>query len=471
MHKTTVSSVQDAEMKLREAEIRMQTEYFNTMSEILQVVPRFAKDSDEGEWSSLTSGKHIYDEMDIDNMQESAMKLYYTDPTARGIIDMMVNFVVGRDAHITPHDDNVKVVEWWDAFGKKNNIDMKFKELVRRSFRDGEAFLRFFRSKEQGGKGVPLVRFVDPSDIKDPNNKYSFGIQTSPGDVEDVKYYWLKNGDKVHAEDMVHVKINVDGNVKRGVSFLVGIAKYIVKYGGWMDDRIMLNKIRTMFSLIIKVTGITPDTFKQKFKDVTRGSVSANDSSDPNKQMMRPGSVLVATPGVDYEFKNLQIHAPDTATDGRLIELQVAKGTGLTEYVVRADSSNSNYSSTMVAESPMVRMFEAWQDIFQYPMKQIFENVMTRGVRYRKIPKESNVECDVNFAALIHRDLKEETEAYLAQTSAQLVSKKTISEKLGYDYKSEKEQIDKELKEESENQLRARGDDDSNGGQDGGDGE
>jgi len=445
--------------KRKDAILRAEAAYYGRVADMMQALPTFARDVDEGEWKALGIGKRVYEEADVAEMQETAMKLYYTDPSASGIIDTMVNFVVGRDAHITPVDENQKVKDWWAEFSQVNEFDTRMKELVRRCFRDGEAFLRFFKSKQRGG--VPLVRFVEPDMVADPNHKHSFGIQTDPEDVETVIRYLLKDGKSIKAADMIHTKIRVDSNVKRGVSFLVGIAKYIVKYGSWLDDRIMLNKIRTMFNMVVKVTGISPSTFGEKFADVT-GKSSIGGTA--KKRMPKSGSVLVATPGVDYDFKNLQIHAPDTAADGRLIELQVAKGTNLTEYVVRADSSNSNYSSTMVSESPMVRNFQAWQDVFEKPFKKIFTKVIEIGIKLGKIPRGSNTECNVNFAGLIHRDIKEETEAYVMQIMEQLVSRRTVSETLGYNYETEKVQIEKELKEEADNEYKSRNKEENDGG-------
>jgi hypothetical protein len=435
-----------------EAEMRMQTAYMNQIADMIQSLPTFAKDADEDEWSALDTGKRLYSEQDITDMQDRAIELYYTDPGARGVIDTMVNFVVGSDAHITPVDENPKVKAWWGEFYKVNGFDMRMKELVRRCFRDGESFLRFFRNKDR--KKVPLVRFIEPNKIKDPRAKHTYGIEVDPDDVEDVKAYYLMSekagtAKRIKADDIIHTKINVDSNVKRGVSFLVGIAKYIVKYGGWLDDRIRLNKIRTMFNMIMKVTGISPTSFAEKFDD-TVGKTTTATGATAKKRLPKSGSVLVSTPGVDYEYKNLNIHAEDTKSDGRLIELQVGKGTNLTEYVVRADSSNSNYSSTMVSESPMVRMFEAWQDIFAKPMQEIYAKVIERGIKARQVPRGSSTECEVNFAALIHRDIKDESEAYASQIASHIVSKKTISEKFGYDYEAEQKQIEKEREEESE---------------------
>ena len=277
---------------------------------------------------------------------------------------------------------------------------------------------------------------------------FSYGIETDKQDVETVLNYHLKNGKFIPAREMVHSKILVDSNVKRGVSFLVGVAKYIVKYGGWLDDRIMINKIRTIFHMVMKVSGITPSALTNQFDDTTGKTPTGGTA---NKQLPKPGSTLVSSPGLEYEFKNLNIRAQDTKDDGRLIELQVAKGTNLTEYIVRGDSSNSNYSSTMVSESPMVRNFEARQDEFEEYFQEIYAKVIQDGKRQGKVPKGASEECEVNFSALIHRNVKEETEAYAIQNKAlKIVSKKTVSEKLGYDYEKEWKQIEEEDKKDAE---------------------
>lgn len=446
------------EQEKKQAETRMHTAYMNTMADMFSSMPKFARDADESDWKVLDGGKRMYTEQDIIDMQKRALELYYKDPGARGIIDMMVNFVVGKDATVTPEDNTDKVKDYWKLFIKTNKFDMRFKELVRRSFRDGESFLRFFKPKRITGIKVPLVRFVEPDTINDINNKHTFGIETVKGDVETPLRYFVVNKKNqrtkvIEAKDMVHTKINVDSNVKRGISFLVGISKYIVKYASWLDDRIMLNKIRTMFAMVMKVTGISPTAFAEKFSDVSRDAITGGTAE---KRMPKPGSVLVATPGLDYEFKNLNIHAMDTGKDGRLIELQTAKGTGLTEYVVRADSSNSNYSSTMIAESPMVRMFESWQDVFEKPMKYIFEKVIEYGIKVRELPRGTSVECSVNFAGLIHRDTEKETAGYVAQIQAGIVSKRTVTEKFGYNYDEEQKRIQEELKAESEAEFKLR---------------
>lgn len=445
---------------------RLEIQQMRSIVDMMQAIPSFARDVDEGKWKSLTVGKEIYTEQEISEMQNTARSLYYTDPSARGVIDMMVNFVVGRDAYIKPVSSNSKVVKYWDDFTLINRFDRRMKEHVRRSFRDGESFFRLFKPSGKSKTMVPLARFTEPDDVSDFSKKWSHGIETDPDDVETVVRYHLKYKNESDVEKtgvvdpnhMIHTKINVDMNVKRGVSFLVGIAKYIVKYGGWLDDRIMLNKIRSMFCMIMKVSGVDLNTFDDKFEDTTGKTASDGIAA---KRLPKPGSILLSTPGVEYNMMNMNIHAPDTQPDGRAIELQVAKGTGLTEYVVRGDASNSNYSSTMVSESPMVRSFESWQDYFKDDFKEMYRKVIWLGKELRVIPQNSDEECEVVFSALIHRNVKDETEALAVQRSLGWISDRTASQKLGYNYDEEKPRIEVEDKEKAdkgfENEQRVKG--------------
>jgi len=53
-------------------------------------------------------------------------------------------------------------------------------------------------------------------------------------------------------------------------------------------------------------------------------------------------------------------------------------------------------------------------------------------------------ECQVDFPILIHRNIKDESEALQTQRSNGWVSDRTASGKLGYNYKEEQEQLDRE---------------------------
>jgi len=434
--------------KLRKAKELFELKQYERAIQVMESLPTFAQDNDEGQWKTLSSGKAVYSEEDIQKMQVAARDMYYKNPLARGIIETIINFTIGKECQITAGDDNEVVQEYWDEFCKVNKFDQKSKEIVRRSLRDGESFVRFFEPVDGGDGKVPLIRFVEPDEISDKSNKHSYGIETDTDDIEKVVNYhrtYIESNNTIQeevipAEDIIHTKIKVDSNVKRGISFFVGIASYITKYKLWLDDRIVLNKLRTMYNLIGKPTGTSPSDLASKFSDVT-GKTSTGGTA--KKKLPKSGSVLLTT-GVEWEFKNLNINASDTAADGRAILLMIVAGSNLAEYMVTGDSSNSNFASTMVSESPAVKAFEAHQDTYEKVYKEIYTWVITYGISKGYIPEESDSKCQVEFPILIHRDMKDETESLQIQRVNNWVSNQTASAKLGYNYKEEQEQIELE---------------------------
>ena len=464
-------------IRIKRAEARVQLLQLNKAQEIMEALPVFAQDEDESQWAAI-SGKAVYSAADITTMQEQAEKLYYTNPIAAGIIDTMVNFIVGKDASVVPVDEDPKVSEYWLEFCRVNKLDERIKEMVSRSLRAGEFFLRFFEPAE--GERVQQVRFVEPSEIKDQSGTWIYGIETDPDDIEKpVKYYrtWTvtdgpnKGGlktEEIDAEEILHHKILVDSNVQRGVSFLVRIAPWIKKYETWLNDRWYLNKIRTVHALIKKVTGSASG-----FSTNSGQAATAKTGQIALKKKIPPaGSVIIANQGVEYEYANLNINATDTKEDGRSFLLMIVAGSNMAEYMVTGDASNANYSSTMVAESPAVKAFEFWQDNFAKPIASIFRKAIQHGIDDNEIPATTkrkikkwdaekkkdvveeiegptSLECKTDFATLISRNLKEETDALNMQRVNGWVSDRTASSKLGYDWDEEQEELAREEAKQS----------------------
>jgi hypothetical protein len=466
-------------------------------------IPTFAQDRDEGSWKTASGSAREpldYTAQDITTMQEQALEMSYT-PGGRGLLDTMENFVIGKEMTVHALDENPQVQEFWDSWLKVNRWDTRSKECLRRHLRDGEIFLRWFKpkvaSERPAGQFVhQKVRFVEPTEIESDDVDATFGIKCDPEDVETVIEYHrsftlgqTQRRETIPADEMIHWKHAVDSNVKRGRSWLIGVAKYIRKYEKWLDMRESLNRIRTLVGLIGEtVPGANLTTLKNKFTDTTDKTVAGEGTP---KKMPKEALVLLQR-GIKWRMESLNINAQDAAEDGRNIQLYICAGTQLTEYVVRGDASNANFASTMVSESPMVRMFEKYQDAWEKFQQEVFEKVIRYGIESGQLPSRSTqsqdgakamaaayhaaqieaekagnppaarrllealaeaanddkatvkiTECQVDFPTLIHRDLKEETEAYTMHRQQGWASDRTVSAKLGYDYDAEKEEIDK----------------------------
>jgi hypothetical protein len=463
----------NAEMRYEMSLMRLDEARVKQTLKIMEEIPEFAQDPDEKDWViGSGSGKDTYTPQELDTILSQARKLQYK-PAGRNILQTLGDFTIGKSASIEPSDENQATIDYWKLWQERNNFDIRSKEFIRRLFRDGEVFLRWFK------KGNDMVfRFLNPLEIKPKaGGKPTYGIETDPDDYERIISYHRAYTDEnntlheedIPAEEIDHWKIMVDEDVKRGVSFFIGLAKYITEYEQWLADRIKINKIRHIWNIVGEPVagGTNISDLKGKLQDVTRDVPSGFDKP---KKVTKPGSILFSK-GMKWDLKSLNINASDTADDGRAIQLMIAIGTNFPEYIIRADASNANYASSMVSESPFVRAMESWQDYLEKPFKKIYKRVIENAIANGEIKstykakvttfdkekqvdieteeeRESSTDCTINFATLIHRDLKQDTDAVQIHTGEKWCSKKTASAKFGYDWEEEQEEISREAADE-----------------------
>jgi capsid protein len=417
-----------------------------------------ALDEDKG-WNIISEGSTFkaFEMLESDHrtMLKQAYRMWRKNPHARAAIRNLEKFTIGAGATISPHDNNPLVKEKWQEFEQINNWNQREKEIVRRTFRDGECFLRFFTEQsvlsEKAGQTV--IRFISPLEIVDPTGIVSYGIETDPDDIETpLFYYWSRGGilkEKISAEEMLHIKILADSDEKRGRSILEVIMPLIAKYEQWLNDRIVLNKIRTAIALVRKRT--TPAAARLSTispPEQVSSSSSTTDTIPSQRKLLKAGSVITTPPGVELEYLNPNLDSRDVQADGRAILLAMTAGISIPEYMLTGDASNANMASTMVSESPGVREFQDWQDFFQGVFKEIFRRVIQAHINYGTLPFNTDLNCDVNYPSIIHRNFKEEVEAWSMVYDRKLISKETWRGKLGLNSETEKERIIAEQEEE-----------------------
>lgn len=409
---------------------------FQNVSEAQKIV---TGDEDEGMWIKTGSSGSIEDILGYDHydMLDRAYNAWLKNLFARAIVRNLSKFVLGKGPRIIHKSDNDKVKEYWKRFVKENKWNLKEKELVKRTFRDGEIFIRKYIQGD-----MLQLRFVRAQKIKNPiDTKYSkvsglsLGIKTDPKDVETIISYYLcdKHGnldEVVKAEEMIHIKILADSDVKRGISFLLVSLPMLAKYASWLEDRIVLNKVRSAIALIRKVSGTQSavesirDKYRSEYADDDRYKVQAPDR----------GTIITASKGIDYEMLSPNINATDVKDDGRAMLLAVAAGCGFPEMYLTADYSNANYSSSVVAQNPFVREVEDWQDFFESCyVKPIYEAVIQTGKAKGGLPENEPEECEVEWPPLIMADIEKNNKAREIQRRNKIISNRTWMTKEGLD--------------------------------------
>ncbi len=249
-----------------------------------------------------------------------------------------------------------------DEFIRLNRWHSRQQEIVRRKDRDGECFLRLFPTAD----GTTRVRFVEPAQVAAPTDRAadpaaSFGVQTNPDDVETVEGYWI-DGRLVDAADIQHRKANVNANVKRGLPLFYPVRKNLRRAEKLLRNMSVVAEIQSAIAVIRKHTAATAAglaDFVAQQADATVTHAATGRTS--HFRRYAPGTILDAVSGTDYEFPASGIDA------GRYVavlqaELRaIASRLVMPEFMLTSDASNANYSSTMVAEGPAVKMFDRLQ--------------------------------------------------------------------------------------------------------------
>lgn len=411
------------------------------------------EDVDEDEWVNIDNLQdRNLDQATLTEQRKLSRLACLWNPHARNVIRNFVIFIVGKGFQYTPYKKGSSIVDpqliqqikvIWDTFETKNNWPIRTKEIVRRFYRDGEVFLRYFSTEK-----TLSVRFIDPDVVFDPSGQVSWGIETDPQDVETPTKYIVSidgtTSTNIPAEEIQHIKAE-DSDVKRGIPFLLPVLKRLRQYDAWIQDRITLNKIRSSIALIRKWNA-GPSTIKS-FADAnaTRTDIETHSEGQGQhrRQRFKPGSVIDVPKGAEYQYLSPDVQAADVRYDGRSIILSIAAGVGQPEYMVNADASNANYSSTMVAESPAVRSFEDGQEIFSVELMKVWRRTIQHAVQIGELPQEAlQYDVVVTGLPLIARNHLQETQANQILFESKILSPQSWAAKEGINY----EKVEQEWK-------------------------
>lgn len=283
-----------------------------------------------------------------------------------------------------------------DEFIRLNHWRMRQQEIVRRKDRDGECFLRLFAAAD----GTTRVRFVEPAQVTVPADRISdpsasFGVQTDPNDVETVRGYWI-DGRLIDADEIQHRKANVDANVKRGLPLFFSVRKNLRRAEKLLRNMSVVAEIQSAIAVIRKHKTATAAGLADF---VANGAnVSATNSATGRTSHFHryaPGTILDAMAGTDYEFPAAGIDAGRYVTVLQAELRAVASRLVMPEFMLSSDASNANYSSTMVAEGPAVKMFDRLQHEMLEDDTALLRQVVRNAVAAGRLSSDAMTAVDI----------------------------------------------------------------------------
>jgi hypothetical protein len=327
-----------------------------------------------------------------------------------------------------------------DEFVRVNRWQHRQQEIVRRKDRDGEAFLRLFVDAE----GVTRVRFVEPGQVYRPTRlahsaASSFGVETDPRDVETVYGYWI-DGAWVDASEVQHRKQGVDANVKRGVPLFYPVRDNLRRAEKLLRNMAAVADIQTAIAMIRRHER-APQSAAETFRaQMATATVADGAGATTYFQRYAPGTILDVPKTIDYDFPAAGLDASRYVVVLQAILRSVASRLVFPEFMLTSDASNANYSSTLVAEGPAVKMFERWQADMKHDDLDILRRALDAAVRAGRLPSEAleQVEIHVGLPRVATRDAKQEAEVNAVYHRLGVKSPQTIAAELGLDHAQER---------------------------------
>jgi hypothetical protein len=323
-----------------------------------------------------------------------------------------------------------------DEFVRTNKWHKRQQEIVRRRDRDGEVFLRLFASSD----GATRVRFVEPAQVSTPpgragDSSAAFGIQTDPDDVETVLGYWI-DGRLVDGAEIQHRKAHVDANVRRGMPLFFPVRKNLRRAEKLLRNMSVVAEIQSAIAIIRKHNAGTKSSVQQFVGNEADASVT-NDTTGRSTHFRRyaPGTILDAFAGVEYEFPVTGIDASRYVAVLQAELRAIASRLVMPEFMLTSDASNANYSSTMVAEGPAVKMFQRLQHDMIEDDLELLDRVIAHAVAVGRLPHEAIASIDIQAVppTLAVRDRLKETRADRILLRSKAMSVQTMAMRQGLD--------------------------------------
>jgi capsid protein len=419
---------------------------------------------DPGRWTMLGGDGGRLDEPRRRDARSEARRLVAHNPHARNILRLLESYVTGPGLSLTHRrrgvaadqsDDGLLTARadaLWREFLGANQLHYSHREHARRSWRDGECFIRKFA----GIAWPPQLRYVDPEAIgPSADAPDTQGIVTEPHDVETPLEYVRVDPsssrvlERIPADQMLHTRLGVDSNQKRGVTIFLPVQHMLECFHKWVETELLARKLQSSIVLWRKVQG-SPQQAAALADAVSSGSSLEPGAGSVRRETLRPGTILTTNHGTEIQYLQPNTNFGDAVPLGRVLLLCTAAGAGLPEFMLTSDASNSNYASTMVAEGPAVKLFQSEQQFFAAEFTRLWRWIMADAVALRLLPADffDVVEPSWSFPQLVSRDRPRERMADVRLVESRVLSRAEVARRDGVDPQTMRAELDGESRGE-----------------------
>ena len=328
-------------------------------------------------------------EEDLRRIRGQARNLTALDSVAIGAVSVLGHYTLGTGFQCEVSGQNGSLVSAVErdinAFAELNDLDGGLdRELHDRARQDGEAMLWLqWNDGEVHAVTIEPDQLVEPSDPREVEawleieeefvSGWSFGVHVDKRRPHvPLNYYCIFSStgadfEVIPERNFIHVKRNVVRTAKRGVSDFFPVMMDL-KNGAKLKTNMAVGS--AMQAAIAWVEEFPEGTLQsdvnaldQRLRDtkVTRSNQDGTRTTT-SVHRIQPGTIVRPSPGRKYGAAPLgSERSPAFIQIAQFLMRSEGVRWTIPEYMISGDASNSNFASTLVAESPFVKAREADQ--------------------------------------------------------------------------------------------------------------
>jgi len=408
-----------------------------------------------GTGQSLNSGAGVCwgftSEQDHRNHQNYCRSLYYRNCFGKNAINNIRFYTVGSGFtyKVAAKDQENQTDKGFAEDVQRyleqaiEDADLKCieREMVTRGERDGEVFVGKYPDED----GLLDLRLREPSEVQSPQGRldgtqgeWHFGLDISTSDANHVLGFCVC-GTYVDASEMKQLKLNVDGNVPRGISTL------------WTPKEALEDAGKAL-KAVTRTATIQSSIPWVKYSDATGGVVGSLlagnadfSRTKPNgqtqyKQRIAPGTALDAPAGTKYDFPTTGVDVVKM-TEAIQANLRAAASALTMPEWMLTGKLDAKYANAEISEGPTGYMIGEKQEIYTGFLREIIMDWIL-GPKFGerlKVLKITVMAPDSGQGQTI-----EEAQVSQIQLQNGVKSRSTWAREAGYDPEAEKLEIAKE---------------------------
>lgn len=331
-------------------------------------------------------------------------------------------------------------VDYWDEFHETENWDEKEREIILRSDRDGEAFVRLFMDFG----GIATTRFIDPESVNSSDPSIENGIITAPGDKQKFLGIMVNDKDVIPADELLFFKKNVDSDVLRGIPTFLPVVEPLERSKKMLRVMAKMAEIQAAIAVVREHPDGTTGTKIAQMADAMaqRTPNDAMSGSSFRQRVIQPGSILDVPPGQKYHFPIAGQSADKLGTVIDILLRACAARVTQPEFLFSMNAANSNYASLVAAEQPGMRAFEVQQGWYAKRLRTLYKRVIFIGVISGRLSKkllDPSLKYKVTGPAVRSRDRFSIVRSNDLLVKGKIKSRRTTAEEEGLDFDREQQ--------------------------------